>query len=95
MDIDIVEKTENPLLHRTEVVFEISHDQAATPSRETVAAKLAAIMNADREHTIIKSIKSQFGLNRSLGYANVYTNPEAIGIEPKYVLKRNGLGGEE
>ena len=95
MDIDITKKTENNLLKRTEVEFDIAHDAAATPSRETVAAKLAAMMNTDRNVTVIKKIKSEFGLNRSKGYANVYASEQARGIEPKYILKRNGLIGEE
>ena len=95
MEIDILEETENDLLNRKEVKFEIVHEESHTPSRDTVRAKLAAIMNADADKTIIKKISGEFGRNHSIGYANVYNSEEAVSIEPKYVLKRNGLIEEE
>ena len=47
MDIEIVERKDNPLLDREDISFKLSYDNAATPSREAVKAKLAALLNAD------------------------------------------------
>ena len=97
MNIEIIERKENALLKREEITFKIEHLGEQTPSRETVIAKLAAIVNAEKERTVLKEIRSQFGLHESLGFANLYVNGEqAILIEPKHILIRNGLvEGEE
>ncbi|MHA2502043.1 MAG: 30S ribosomal protein S24e [Candidatus Kariarchaeaceae archaeon] len=94
MDIEVIERKENPLLHREEVTFKVSHPEAETPTRESIAAKLAAIVNADRDMTIVKKVESEFGKNSSLGYANVYEDEASREIEPNHILKRNGIGGE-
>ena len=94
MDIEVIERKENPLLHREEVTFRVLHPEAQTPTRDTIAAKLAAIVNSDRDMTIVKKVQTEFGRNTSLGYANVYENEESRTIEPNHILKRNGIGGE-
>lgn len=92
MEIEILEKVENPILKRVEVKFKLTHEEAATPSRETVIAKLAAMLNADRDRTILKKIDGTFGLQYSFGEANLYDNAtDALEIEPKHILKRNAL----
>ena len=92
MNIEVLERKENPLLKREEITFKIEHSGEQTPSRETVIAKLAAIINAEKQRTVLKEIRSQFGLHESIGYANLYENAEqAILIEPKHILIRNGI----
>jgi len=96
MEIEILEKVDNPILKRVEVKFKLTHEEAATPSRETVIAKLAAMLNADKDRTILKKIDGSFGLQYSHGEANLYEDAAAaLSIEPKYVLKRNALLEEE
>lgn len=95
MDIEIIERHQNPSLHREEVRFRVLHENEPTPSRDTVAAKLAAIVNADRDRTVIREVKSEFGLAASLGLANVYESTDFIRTEPKHILKRNGLIEED
>ena len=95
MEIEIIHQNENSLLKRTEVEFKVTHDKKETPTRGTVAAKLAAMMNTDRNMTIIKKIETQFGLNMSLGYANIYKDEQSISVEPKFIMKRNQLLEEE
>lgn len=96
VDIEIITQKKNELLKREEIKMRISHEQAPTPARDAVASKLAAMLNSDRDKTIIQEIKSEFGNNNSLGYANVYESKEdAMKIEAKHLLKRNGLIVEE
>lgn len=96
MEIEIISKLENPMLSRTEIKFKVKHEEASTPTRESVAGKLAAMLNADRKRTILLEVQGQFGVQWSLGKANVYENEEtAMSVEPKYLLKRNGLISEE
>ena len=56
MNIEVLERKENPLLKREEITFKIEHSGEQTPSRETVIAKLAAIINAEKQRTVLKEI---------------------------------------
>ncbi|MCH8905611.1 MAG: 30S ribosomal protein S24e [Candidatus Heimdallarchaeota archaeon] len=92
MEITIIDRVQNAELNREEITFQIDHSRAQTPSRATVIAKLAAIINSEKERTILRSIKGSFGLQQSIGYATLYeTAEEANEIELDYLLKRNGL----
>jgi len=92
MEITIKERVKNAELNREEITFTIEHENASTPSRSTIVSKLAAIINSEKERTILREIKGQFGLQKSIGYANLYETPEqAMSTEPKHILIRNGL----
>ncbi|MDH5403937.1 MAG: 30S ribosomal protein S24e [Candidatus Heimdallarchaeota archaeon] len=92
MEIKVLEKTKNPLLSREEITFKIDHENAETPSREGVIGKLAAILNAEKERTILKELNSNFGTNTAFGLVYLYDSADiAMNVEPKHILKRNGL----
>lgn len=89
MDIEIIEEEENPMLHRTDVTFEIVHDDA-TPSRLSVRDSLAAKLNKDADEVIVREMNTKFGMRKTIGYAKIYENPNyARDVEQKYMLKRN------
>ena len=95
MDIDITAEEENPMLHRTDVRFELSHDEA-TPSRLSVRDSLAAMLNKDAGEVVIHELDTKFGLRKTLGYAKVYeTSDDAKAVEQAYMLERNKIGGED
>lgn len=92
MELEILGKTENPLLDRTEVRFKVAHGQAATPKREDVRDKLAAMMNAKKDLVVVDHMTSTFGRGETTGYARVYNKVDTMGvIERRFLLKRNGL----
>ncbi|MCY3410318.1 MAG: 30S ribosomal protein S24e [Candidatus Heimdallarchaeota archaeon] len=96
MEIEILEKKTNDLLNREEVKFKVIHKNAATPPRDSIAAKLAAILNSDRSNTILKEVRGEYGVQYSIGYADVYEDAQVINqLVPKYLRKRNGLLKEE
>ena len=96
MEITITERKENPVLKREEITFTIDHEGENTPSRDVIASKLAAIVNADKDRTILKKINTQFGKHEAIGSANLYpTKEDAFNIEPNHILKRNGLIEED
>jgi len=88
MDVEILEKKENTLLDRTEVRFKVAF-QGATPNRKDVAAKLVAMLNSDRELTVLDRLNPDFGATTATGYLKVYKSKDAMKVEPAYVLKRN------
>ena len=91
MDIDIIEEDENPMLHRTDVRFEVVHDEA-TPSRLSVRDSLAATLNKDAEEVVIHELDTKFGMRKTVGYAKVYDNSEyARDVEQDHMLERNKI----
>jgi len=92
MEIEIVDKKENPLLDRTEVKFKASHATEGTPQREVVREKLASMLKATKERVIVDSMDSAFGKMETIGYAKVYKSKDsAMKYEREHVLVRNKL----
>jgi small subunit ribosomal protein S24e len=91
MDIDIVAEDENPMLHRTDVRFEMVHEDA-TPSRLSVRDSLAAKLNKDAEEVVVRRLDTKFGMRKTVGYAKVYDDPEhAQDVEQDHMLERNKI----
>jgi small subunit ribosomal protein S24e len=89
MDIEI-EKKNNPLLNRTEIHFTINHEGEKTPNREIIRSEIADKLNVKKENIIINNIHSSFGIQKTIGYAKIYSNPKkGETIEKKYILIRN------
>jgi small subunit ribosomal protein S24e len=92
MDIEIIEKKQNPLLSRTEVRFVVHHANEKTPTRDQIREKLAGQINGKKGLIVVDSMASAFGKGQTRGYARMYDNPEVLGkTEPAHLLKRNKL----
>ena len=96
MDIDIIEEDDNPMLHRTDVRSEVTHEEA-TPSRLSVRDSLAAMLNKDASEVVVHELDTKFGMRKTVGYAKVYDSPEhAQDVEQDHMLERNKIvAGEE
>ncbi len=91
MDIEIISEEENPMLHRTDVRFEVVHEEA-TPSRLSVRDSLAATLNKDAEEVVIHEARHQVRHAEDGGYAKVYDSPEfARDVEQDHMLERNKM----
>ncbi|ERG96313.1 30S ribosomal protein S24e [Haloquadratum walsbyi] len=91
MEIDILSEDENSMLHRTDVQFEIVHDDA-TPSRLSVRDSLAAKINKDSDEVVVHKLDTKFGMRKTIGYAKVYESPQsARQVEQDYMLERNKI----
>lgn len=96
MEIEIDSKKNNPLLNRTEVHFTIQHEGEKTPNREIIRSELAEKLNAKKENIIINDIQSSSGIQKSIGYAKVYSSvKKAEEMERKHILKRNKISGKK
>ena len=94
MDIQIIEEEENPMLHRTDVRFQIQHDEA-TPSRLQVRDSLAAKLDKDSDEVVVHELDTKFGMRETVGYAKVYDSPEsARDVEQQYMLDRNKISAD-
>ncbi len=95
MNVDIIEEEENPMLHRTDVRFEVIHEEA-TPSRLSVRDSLSAKLNKDAEEVVVHELDTKFGMRTSIGYAKVYESPgHARDVEQEYMLERNKIDVSE
>lgn len=95
MEIEIISEEENPMLHRTDVQFEVTHEDA-TPERLSVRDSLAAKLDKSAEEVVVRTLDTKFGMRKTAGEAKVYETPEyAADIEQEYVLERNSIEGDE
>lgn len=90
MEINIIQKTENPLLDRTEIEFDCTYQGDSTPKIMDVKNKLVAVLDADKTLLVVDVLKPQFGEGKAVGYAKVYDSAESLtSIERKHVLEKN------
>ncbi len=96
MEVEIIDEDENPMLHRTDVRFQLTHEEA-TPSRLSVRDSLAAKLNKDAGEVVLRTLDTKYGMRKTVGYAKVYEDAEhATAVEQDYALERNKIatGGE-
>ncbi|QLD90600.1 30S ribosomal protein S24e [Natronomonas salina] len=98
MDVEIIDEDENPMLHRTDVRFQLTHDDA-TPSRLSVRDSLAAKLNKGSDEVVVQKLDTKYGMRKTVGYAKVYDSADAArDVEQDYTLARNKItedGAEE
>ncbi len=91
MEIEILDETENPMLHRTDVTFQVTHEEA-TPERLSVRDSLAAKLGKDADEVVIRELNTKFGMRTTIGQAKVYDDQTyAREVERQYVLDRNKI----
>ena len=91
MELDIIDEDENPMLHRTDVRFQLTHEEA-TPSRLSVRDSLAARLNKDAGEVVIRKLDTKYGMRKTVGYAKVYDDAEqAKEVEQGHALERNKI----
>ncbi|GAB7014128.1 30S ribosomal protein S24e [Halolamina salina] len=91
MEIEIVDETENPMLHRTDVRFELTHEEA-TPSRLQVRDSLAATLDKGSDEVVIRKLDTKFGMRKTIGDAKVYESADdARDVEQDHMLERNKI----
>ena len=96
MDIAILERKENPLLHRDEIKLKVSHLQQPIPQRKDVVMRLSAEVNKEPDTIILRKMNSKFGSSYSIADVFVYESSDyAKRIERPHVLKRHGLVEED
>src|SRR5881396_2570772 len=92
MELEVVQRKENPLLKRTEVSFKAIHKAEPTPTRDALRAFLAKELKATKDIVVIDSQASTFGRYETVGYAKIYkTKEQALIVERTHILVRNKL----
>ena len=94
MELDIIDEDENPMLHRTDVRFQMTHEEA-TPSRLSVRDSLAAKLNKDAGEVVIRKLDTKYGMRKTVGHAKVYDDADhATTVEQGHALERNKIAAE-
>lgn len=90
MDIEIIERKENPLLNRVEIKFECIYPEEGTPNIMDVKHKLVALEDASNDLLVVDSMKPSYGVATAVGVAKVYDSVEKLNeIEPQSVILKN------
>ncbi|MBP1986219.1 30S ribosomal protein S24e [Halolamina salifodinae] len=91
MEIEIIDEDENPMLHRTDVRFELTHEDA-TPSRLQVRDSLAAKLDKGSDEVVVRKLDTKFGMRKTVGDAKVYESADdARDVEQEHMLSRNKI----
>src|SRR5712691_8553767 len=92
MQLEVLQRKENPLLKRVEVTFKAIHKAEPAPTRDALRAFLAKELKATKDIVVIDYQASTFGRYETVGEAKVYkTKEEALAVERKHILVRNKL----
>jgi small subunit ribosomal protein S24e len=95
MEVEIIDEDENPMLHRTDVRFQLTHEEA-TPSRLSVRDSLAAKLNKDAGEVVVRKLDTKYGMRKTVGYAKVYDDADhAKAVEQGHALERNKIAADE
>lgn len=96
MEITILEKTENPLLNRTEIKFECDYQTEGTPKILDVKHKIIALVDSSKDLLVVDSMKPSYGEAKAVGLAKVYDSVEKLNeIETDSVKAKNEEPEEE
>ena len=88
--MEIVNRTENKLLHRVEINSRWKHPKQSTPSRKAVIEMVRGLEpGANPDLVVVKDCNTRFGMAMTTGRAYVYANAEAMSVEPTYIHKRH------
>ncbi len=76
--MDIVKKSDAPLLNRTEYIINIDHSNKSTPSKDTIKKDLAGFLKTNENLISVKHIYTDYGSGKSNIIVNVYQKEEDL-----------------
>ncbi|VVC01806.1 30S ribosomal protein S24e [uncultured archaeon] len=94
MELAIKNKEENKLLGLQTLTCEVSYEKAV-PSRKQIREAICAASGVDPSLLVIASVNGEFGSQKALVIARAYATKEALAVEKKHLLVRDGLAQEE
>lgn len=73
-----LKETFSPLIHRTEMTFEVEHFEKATPRKTEISKNIASELKVSEDLIHIKKIITHFGSKKSKIIADVYKSKEEL-----------------
>ncbi len=90
MDINVINRKENPLLNRIEIEFECEYPEEGTPKLLDVKHKLVAMEDSSNDLLVVDTMKPSYGVSKAEGFAKIYDSVEKLNeIEPAAVISKN------
>ena len=90
MELAITGKNENEALQRTELSCTVSYEKAV-PGRKELREAICAATGADPSLLVIVSVLGSFGTQKAVVQARIYRSKEALSVESRHLLVRDGL----
>jgi len=90
MQVNIKDKKENKSLGRQEITCDISFEKAK-PSRKDLREAICTAIGISPELLVIVSSKGGFGQRSGTVLVHAYANKEALAVEKKHLLVRDGM----
>ena len=90
MQVNVKDKKENKSLSRQEITCEISFEKAK-PSRKDLREAICTATGIAPELLVIVSSKGGFGQRGGTVLVHAYANKEALAVEKKHLLVRDGM----
>lgn len=88
--IEILDKKENKLLNRIEIIALIKHPASGTPSKTNIRKVIASKLKVDIDKVYVVKLYSEYGISMSKAHIHVYDSKEkALEIEPIHIIKHN------
>ena len=92
MEIEMLDKKDQPLFSRVDITFKVIHPKERTPKRDVIREELATQLNVTKSSVIIDNMKAVFGKTETIGFAKIYkSETEAKTYEREHILIRNKL----
>src|SRR2546430_17139254 len=89
MQLEVLQRKENPLLKRVEVTFKATHKAEPTPTRDALRAFLAKELKATKDIVVIDYHASTSGGYETVGEAKACKSKEdALAVQRKHILVR-------
>jgi len=90
MQVNVKDKKENKSLSRQEITCDISFAKAK-PSRKDLREAICTATGISPDLMVIVSSKGGFGQRSGTVLVHAYANKEALAVEKKYLLVRDGM----
>ncbi|MEM4576672.1 MAG: hypothetical protein QW701_04335 [Candidatus Nezhaarchaeales archaeon] len=88
--VKVLRDVENKVLNRRELLLQIDHTSARTPTRSEVREVVSSMFGAPQNLIVIKSIRTVSGTNVTKAHVHIYGDEKALEeVEPKYMKLRN------
>jgi len=95
MEFKVKEDNYNSLLKRKEVLIEVDHEKAGTPSRIELKKAVASKYGTKPENVYVIDVETKTGTQSAICELQVYDDPKvATSVVPKYIQVRD-LPSEE
>lgn len=87
--LKVVRSSTNHLLNRKEVQLEITHNNQASPSKETVTTELSSNYSLPTKQIYVYGMSTKPGLHKTVALANMYNSFDDLKkIEREFVVAR-------